>query len=150
MGRESLLDTFLLHAGHLCTVLNQTTNEIFASPLPHDCPTLVHFYLPRLALAAALTAVFLLYLLYYRLAIVARPIVVCSDPDRLAALRTHCPVFFEEFWPTVWAAQAHMQSVIRAAIQFFPRSKRRRYDQPHLPHINHFPYRLINIVAAGI
>lgn len=132
MGPESLVDTILLHAGHLCTVLNQTTNEIFESPLPHDCPTLVHFYLPRLALGAALSVVFLLYLLYYRLAIVARPSVVCSDPDRLAVLRRHCPVFFEEFWPTVWAVQAHMQSIIRVAIQTFPRSKRRRYDQSHL------------------
>ena len=132
MRPESLVDTILMHAGHLCTVLNQTTNEIFESPLQHDCPTLVHFYLPRLALGAALAAVLLLYLLYYRLAIVARPSVVCSDPDRLAVLRRHCPVFFEEFWPTVWAVQAHMQSIIRVAIQTFPRSKRRRYDQSHL------------------
>ena len=124
----SLLDTILVHAGHLCIVLNQTTTEIFESHLPNDCPTLVEFYLPRIALGAVLALVLLLYLSYYRLVVVAKPMVVCSDSDRLAALRRHCPVFFEEFRPTVWAVQAYMQTIVRAAIQSFPRSERRRYE----------------------
>jgi len=124
----SLLDTILVHAGHLCTVLNQTTREIFESHIPNDCPTLVEFYLPRIALGAALSLVLLLYLFYYRFVLVAKPMVVCSDSDRLDALRRHCPVFFEEFRPTVWAVQAHMQTIVRAAIQTFPRSERRRYE----------------------
>ncbi len=67
-----------------------------------------------------------LYLLYYRRRVVGKPRVVCSDPDKLLMLKKECPALFEEFWPTPWASQAHMQTVIRVAIQTFPNSQRRR------------------------
>ena len=66
------------------------------------------------------------YLVYYRFFVVSKPRVVCADPARLAALETHCPALFEEFWPTVWAPHAFMQTVLRATIGASPRSERER------------------------
>ena len=92
------------------------------NPLPYD--PLPHWLVLR---AVALSFLLLLYLAYYRVFAVRRPRVACASADLLAALKTHCPVLFEEFWPTVWAPQAHMQTIVRVAIQTFPRSERRRY-----------------------
>ena len=81
---------------------------------------------PLIVLLTVGLASLVFYLVYYREKVVAKPRVVCSDPDKLKVLRRECPALLEEFWPTVWAPQAHMQTIIRVAIQTFPKSERRR------------------------
>ena len=64
---------------------------------------------------------------YYHCVIVGAPKVVCSDPHRLDSLIKHCPVFFEKYRPTIWAPLSYMQTIIRVALQTFPKEERRRY-----------------------
>lgn len=97
-------------------------------PLSPDCPIQLDYYLQHAQWTAFFTtALFLAYLFYYRLYVVAPPQVVCADVASLAALREHCPALFERYWPTPWASPAYMQTVLRAVIQTYPKPRRRRY-----------------------
>lgn len=123
----------------LCQLINKTiaTKSVELLPWPAsevlvstsawlNCQQLVVFYFPKALLLLSLAIILVAYYIYYWLCVVSVPRVVCADERRLKALREHCPAFFEEFWPTIWAPQAHMQTVIRVAIQTFPKSKRKR------------------------
>ena len=124
---------------HLCRLINRTiaTKSIDLLPwqaghllspgaMALDCNRLVESCLPKALLLFSLAALLTLYYIYYRVCVVSVPKVVCADERRLEVLRKHCPVFFEEFWPTIWAPQAHMQTIIRVAVQTFPKSERKR------------------------
>ena len=126
------------HLTKLCQLINRTITTKSVELLPGqasllitttsrlDCDTLVELFLPRALILLSLAIILFAYYVYYRLYVVSVPRVVCADEKRLAALKKHCPAFFEEFWPTFWAPQAHMQSIIRVAIQTFPKSVRKR------------------------
>lgn len=66
------------------------------------------------------------YVIYYRRYVVCRPELVCCDPERRRTLEENCPALFQDFYPTIWAPQGHMQTLIRAVCQSFPKHKRRR------------------------
>jgi hypothetical protein len=66
------------------------------------------------------------YVVYYRKYAVGPPKLVCSDPERKRVLEEHCPILFQRFYPTMWAIQAHVQTVGRAVLQNYPKLKRRR------------------------
>ena len=137
-------DLVYSHLTQLCQLINRTIATKSVEYLPRqasdllslstpsglavglDCDQLVAVYLPKALLFLSLAILVILYYVYYRVCVVSVPRVVCTDKRRLNALKKHCPVFFEEFWPTFWAPQAHMQTVIRVAIQTFPKSKRTR------------------------
>lgn len=70
----------------------------------------------------------LYYVSYYRRRLAGRPEVICRDPERRKVLEEHCPALFQTFHPTIWAPQAHMQTVGRAVLQTFrvPEHPRRR------------------------
>ena len=121
----------------LCRLINKTIITKSMEYLPRQagdfstlpgliCDQLVAVYLSKALLFLSLAILLTIYYVYYRTYVVSVPRVVCADEKRLAALKKHCPVFFEEFWPTFWAPQAHMQTVIRVVIQTFPKSKRER------------------------
>jgi len=121
---------------HLCklinkTILSTTSDLLQANNLKHfeiTCETVVpviETYIPWLALGAVIFSVLTLYVLYYQCVIVGRPKVVCS-PTRHESLIKHCPVFFEKYYPTIWAPLSYMQTIIRVALQTFPAEKRRR------------------------
>ena len=138
-------DLVYSHLTQLCQLINRTIATKSAEYLPSqasdllslstpsglelglNCDLLVAVYLPRALLFLSLALLLTIYYVYYRVCVVSVPRVVCADKRRLSALRKHCPVFFEEFWPTFWAPQAHMQTIIRVVIQTFPKSKRTRY-----------------------
>ena len=130
------------HLTQLCQLINRTIATKSVEYLPRQasgllstpaglaglsCDQLVAVYLPMALLLLSLAILLAVYYVYYRVYVVSVPRVVCADERRLSALKKHCPVFFEEFWPTFWAPQAHMQTIIRVAIQTFPKSKRKRY-----------------------
>ena len=131
-------DLSLTPFSHLCRIINNTfaTNSVtllpwqaghlLATTSELSCDKLVEFVLPRALVLLSLAVLLFAYYAYYRRYVVSVPRVVCADEKRLKALKKHCPAFFEEFWPTVWAPQTHMQTVIRVAIQTFPKSKRKR------------------------
>ena len=139
-------DLVYSHLTHLCQLINRTIATKSVEYLPRqasdllslstpsglteglNCDQLVSVYLPRALLLLSLALLLTLYYVYYRVCVVSVPRVVCTDERKLAALKKHCPVFFEEFWPTFWAPQAHMQTIIRVAVQTFPKSKRTRYN----------------------
>lgn len=134
-------DPVTAHLTQLCRLINNTLATKSAEFLPRhggllfptinlelNCQQLVEFVLPKVVLLLSLAVLLLVYYLYYRLCVVSVPRVVCADERRLRALKKHCPAFFEEYWPTIWAPQAHMQTVIRVAIQTFPKSKRKRCE----------------------
>ena len=129
-------DVVFTRLAKLCRLINRTivTKSVDllpwqASPpeLGLDCNVLVESYLPKTLFLLSLITILIAYYFYYRIYVVSVPKVICADETRLKALKKHCPVFFEEFWPTIWAPQAHMQTVIRVAIQTFPKSERKRY-----------------------
>ena len=88
-----------------------------------DCRGIHHLQCLLLGAVLAMCVIGLLclYAIYYYVFCVGRPRVVCSDRRTLRALRRHCPALFEPYWPTAWAPQAHMQTVLREAIQGSPR-----------------------------
>ena len=115
-----------LSLGSLCFLLNQTSQRVLEIPLSPDCSVQLESYLQRVQWVAFFVALLAVYLLYYRVRAVAAPQVVCADSARLAALKEHCPAFFERFWPTAWALPAYMQTIVRATIQTTPKPQRRR------------------------
>lgn len=127
------------HLGRLCQLINKTllspTQEILALQTDHytslelSCDNLVPVVescLPWLIFATLSVVCLSVYLLYYQCVVVGKPKVVCHDTARLQALARHCPVFFEKYHPTVWAPHAYMQTIVRVAIQTFPKQERRR------------------------
>ena len=57
------------------------------------------------------------------------PEVYCCDEGKRKALKDYCPILFEPYYPTIWAPQAHMQSIGRAVVQTFPEHPRRRLEK---------------------
>lgn len=80
----------------------------------------VEYLAPRVAVGVCLLGLICIYVIYYRLFNVTRPRVVCKDVDRLEGLRRHCPALFEPYWPTFWAPQGHVQSIVRLLMQQAP------------------------------
>ncbi|CAI8057051.1 Phospholipase ABHD3 [Geodia barretti] len=80
----------------------------------------VEYLAPRVAVGVCLLGLICIYVIYYRLFNVTRPRVVCKDADRLQGLRRHCPALFEHYWPTFWAPQGHVQSIVRLLMQQAP------------------------------
>ena len=119
----------VVHLEQLCHLVNETitSQELLStsSAVHLDCSRVVGFYVPLSLLATLLVVLLTCYMFHYRYCVVARPKVVCSE-QRREMLMKHCPVFFKEFCPTIWAPQAHMQTVIRVALQTFPQFERRR------------------------
>ena len=76
--------------------------------------------LPRVAIGACVLGLICVYILYYILFNVKRPRVICCDAQRLRALERHCPALFELYWPTFWAMQGHIQSIVRLLTQQAP------------------------------
>ena len=62
----------------------------------------------------------LIYISYYLMMVVAKPKVVCSGKRLKEAIVECCPIFFECYWPTVWAFNNHLMTIIRARWQRFP------------------------------
>jgi len=82
------------------------------------------YVLPRVCLAVCSVGLLVLYAIYYYVFAVGPPRVVCCDAGKLRALRSHCPALFENYWPTVWAPQAHVQTILLELTQTSPRQKR--------------------------
>ena len=126
MGWETDLDVILalahLPIHRLCLFVNQTAENVFDDAPPirvpvTECNEWVTFFIPHVSLGAALLALLALYVCHYVLSVVRAPRVVCSDPARVKWLKEHCPAFFEVYWPTPWAPQAHLQTVLRTVVQ---------------------------------
>ena len=127
MGFETDLDVIFalahLPIHRLCQFVNQTAEGMFHDQDPPirlpvtDCKEWVTFFVPHVSLGAAVIALFAVYTCHYLLYVVRPPRVVCSDLAKVKWLEAHCPVFFERYWPTAWAPQAHMQTILRAVVQ---------------------------------
>lgn len=142
MSEDSLtllytLDLLHSHLGRLCQLINKTilspTHKLLTdtsyNPLELSCDNLVPVVescLPWCLVTALVVSIVSLYLVYYQCAVVGKPKVVCHDANRMQALTERCPVLFEEYRPTLWAPHAYMQTIVRVAIQTFPKLNRRR------------------------
>ncbi len=131
------------HLGFLCRLINETiisptlTSDLLPIQSDHfknieltcdDVVPVLEVCIPWLCLFTISLSLLLLYSAYYQYVMVKKPKVVCHDPGRMAALKKHCPVFFEKYRLTPWAPNAYMQSIIRVAIQTFPKEERRRSE----------------------
>lgn len=126
MGLEIDLDVFLalahLPIHRLCQFVNQTAGDVFHDDPPirvplTECNEWVVSFIPHVSFGAVFLALLAAYACYYLVSVVHCPKVVCSDPAKVSWLKEHCPVFFERYWPTVWAPQAHMQTILRTIVQ---------------------------------
>ncbi|GFO49640.1 abhydrolase domain-containing protein 3 [Plakobranchus ocellatus] len=63
----------------------------------------------------------LVYISYYLLYVVNTPIIVCGDAKFKQFLTDHCPISREKYWPTWYAFQGHIQTVLRNFIQCRPK-----------------------------
>ena len=142
MGLETDLDVILalahLPIQRLCQFVNQTAQEVFDDAPPirvpvTECNEWVTFFIPHVSMGAMVLALLAVYACHYLLTVVHTPKVVCSDPARVSWLKDHCPVFFEAYWPTAWAPQAHMQTILRAVVQklYALKLHRRRLGSGH-------------------
>ena len=68
-----------------------------------------------------------IYILYYLMIVVAKPKVICSGKRLKEAIVEYCPIFFEYYWPTVWAFNNHLITLITAKCQHAPHIEYRRY-----------------------
>jgi len=67
------------------------------------------------------------YIFYYLMMVVAKPKVICSGKRLKEAIVEHCPIFFECYWPPVWAFNNHLMTILRARFQRSPEVKYKRY-----------------------
>ena len=106
-----------------CQSVNRTAEDVFHDQDPPirvpvtECNEWVASLVPHVSLGAAVFALFAVYTCHYLLCVVRPPKVVCSDPAKVKWLEENCPVFFQSYWPTAWAPQAHMQTIVRAVVQ---------------------------------
>ncbi|RUS81417.1 hypothetical protein EGW08_010801 [Elysia chlorotica] len=63
---------------------------------------------------------FILYIAYYLLFVVKYPVIACGDSKYKQFLEDHCPIAKEKFWPTWWAFEGRVQTLLRALIQSCP------------------------------
>ncbi|XP_041360442.1 phospholipase ABHD3-like [Gigantopelta aegis] len=73
---------------------------------------------PTLPVAGALGGI---YLAYYLLNVVKKPLIACSDQKFKDFLYKHCPILREKFWPTVWCFDPRLQTILRYVIQAPPK-----------------------------
>eukprot|EP00731_Ephydatia_muelleri_P009626 Em0005g212a len=71
----------------------------------------------KVTIPVALLAAFVAY---YLLAVVKKPKVVGGNGELRALYEQHCPSLWESYWPTFWALNAHVSSIVRAFIQRHP------------------------------
>jgi len=69
----------------------------------------------------------ILYIAYYLTMVVAKPKVICSGKMLKEIIAEHCPIFYECYWPVVWAFNSHFMTVIRSRIQYSPKIEYQRY-----------------------
>lgn len=60
------------------------------------------------------------YLIYYLMIVVAKPKVICGGKRLKDAIVEHCPIFFECYWPSPWAFNSHLMTILRARWQRCP------------------------------
>ena len=68
-----------------------------------------------------------IYITYYLMMVVAKPKVICSGKRLKEAIVEYCPILFECYWPTVWAFNNHLMTIIRARWQRSPEIQYERY-----------------------
>ena len=61
-----------------------------------------------------------IYVLYYLMMVVGKPKVICSGNRLKEAIIEYCPILFECYWPTVWAFNNHVMTIVRAKCQRCP------------------------------
>ena len=57
------------------------------------------------------------FVVYYLLAVVKKPKVAGGNGRLRELYQQHCPSLWESYWPTFWALNAHVSSIVRAFIQ---------------------------------
>lgn len=64
---------------------------------------------------------------------VCEPLQVISPKggQLFSALKEHCPILFESYWPTPWGYNRHITSIFRAKFQRGVHVKYTRYDSMH-------------------
>ena len=65
-------------------------------------------------------ALIVIYVLYYLMMVVGKPKVMCSGNRLKEAVIEYCPILFECYWPTVWAFNNHLMTIVRAKCQRIP------------------------------
>jgi len=75
------------------------------------------------------------YITYYLTMVVAKPKVICSGKALKEIIAEHCPIFYECYWPVVWAFNSHFMTVIRSRIQYNPKIEYQRYLQMNVVHV---------------
>ncbi len=126
------------HLGRLCRLINKTIISPTTDLLPirtesielmlncdHVVPV-VEGCIPWLCCLSISLMILAVYMMYYKYQMVRKPKITCHDPRRMKELKKHCPVFFEKYLLTPWAPNAYMQTIIRVAVQTFPKKNRRR------------------------
>lgn len=78
----------------------------------------------------------IVYFTYYLTMVVAKPKVICSGKTLKEIIVEHCPIFYECYWPIVWAFNSHIMTVIRARIQYSPVVKYKRYLQVNVVNLH--------------
>ena len=73
-----------------------------------------------------------IYITYYLMMVVAKPKVICSGKRLKEAIVEYCPILFECYWPTVWAFNNHLMTIIRARWQRSPEIQYERYTLIHM------------------
>ena len=76
------------------------------------------------------------YITYYLTMVVAKPKVICSGKALKEIIVEHCPIFYECYWPVVWAFNSHIMTVIRARIQYSPKVEYQRYLQMNVVNVH--------------
>ena len=69
---------------------------------------------------AALVLCLVLYLFYYIFFVVNKPKVVGGGCRFMKHLLAHCPSLNKYYWPTFWAFQHHLTTVLRVFLQKSP------------------------------
>ena len=68
------------------------------------------------------------YFIWYRICAVRKPNLHCREGPLRRFLIKHCPILTERYWPTWWAVNCHMCTILRSVLQKKP-SPDTKYDR---------------------
>lgn len=68
-----------------------------------------------------------IYITYYLTMAVRKPKVICRDEKLRETMAERCPIFFESYWPPIWAFNKHLMTILRAKFQYSPQIEYKRY-----------------------
>ncbi len=86
------------------------------------------FFVTKPIISLTLSSV-LCYFIWYRICAVRKPSLHCKEGPLKRYLLEHCTILTERYWPTWWAVNCHMCTILRSTLQKLPINQNAEYER---------------------